>query len=62
VPIYTIVNEAGDWQTDMRLNAPDWKRGDRIPRGRDFLEVVEVRPGVEKTVLVVRDPEGQRLV
>jgi hypothetical protein len=27
----------------MQLNAPAWKPGDRIPRGRDTLEVVEVR-------------------
>jgi hypothetical protein len=29
----------------MRLKAPRWKPGDRIPRGRDALEVVEVRYG-----------------
>jgi hypothetical protein len=54
VPTFKIVNEDGEWQSDLRLSAPDWKAGDRIPRGRDFLEVVDVRPGAEKTVLVVR--------
>jgi hypothetical protein len=38
----------------MLLNAPVWKRGDRIPRGRDTLEVVEVRHGGELVTLVVK--------
>jgi hypothetical protein len=59
VPIYKIVDESGEWQTDMRLSAPDRKPGDRIPRGRDFLEVIEVRPGVDRDVLVVRTGQGQ---
>jgi hypothetical protein len=37
------------------MGPPDWKPGDRIVRGRDdTLEVVEVRDGDDKTVLVVR--------
>jgi hypothetical protein len=38
----------------MQLNAPAWKPGDRIPRGRDTLEVVDVRDGDEPTTLVVK--------
>jgi hypothetical protein len=40
----------------MRSNAPKWKPGDRIPRGRDTLEVVEVRHGGELVTLVVKPP------
>jgi hypothetical protein len=54
MPIYEIVNEAGEWQADMRVSSGVWKAGDRIPRGRDFLEIVEVRDGVDRQVLVVR--------
>jgi hypothetical protein len=38
----------------MQLNAPAWKPGDRIPRGRDTLEVVEVRYDQELATLVVK--------
>jgi hypothetical protein len=44
----------GRWLTDMRLNAPAWKPGDRIPRGRDTLEVVEVRYDQAPVTLVVK--------
>ena len=40
--------------TNLRLGVPDWKRGDRIWRGRDTLEVVEVRAADDLPVLVVR--------
>ena len=62
MPTFKIVNEAGDWLTNLRLAVPDVKAGDRIPRGRDSLEVLEVRDGEEKTVLVVRSgpvPTGE---
>jgi hypothetical protein len=35
-------------------HAPAWKPGDRIPQGRDTLEVVEVRHGGELVTLVVK--------
>jgi hypothetical protein len=38
----------------MQLNAPAWKPGDRILRGRDTLEVVDVRHGGELLTLVVK--------
>jgi hypothetical protein len=38
----------------MQLNAPAWKPGDRISRGRDALEVIEVRNEDELTTLVVK--------
>jgi hypothetical protein len=52
--MFKLVTEDGVWLTDIRLSAPDWKPGDRIPRGRDTLEVVEVRDGPETQILVVR--------
>jgi hypothetical protein len=55
--IYKIVDENGVWQTDMRLMMSR-RPGDRIPRGRDFLEVVEVRSDEAKPVLVVRSVPG----
>jgi hypothetical protein len=56
MPRFKIVNEQGQWLTDARLGPHDWKPGDRIPRGRDTLEVVNVRPGNghELVTLVVR--------
>jgi hypothetical protein len=49
------VDETGTWLTDIRLGVPDWKPGDQIVRARDdALEVLEVRDGEDKTVLVVR--------
>jgi hypothetical protein len=39
----------------MRLSAPAWKPGDRIPARRDTLEVVEVRESDESAMLVVKD-------
>jgi hypothetical protein len=38
----------------MQLNATAWEPGDRIPRGRDTLEVAEVRASDEPTTFVVR--------
>jgi hypothetical protein len=41
--------------SDIRLGVPNWKPGDQIVRGRDdTLEVVEVRDGDDRQVLVVR--------
>jgi hypothetical protein len=54
MPTFKLVDETGDWLTDIRLAVPDIKAGDRIPDGRNFLEVLEVRDGDEKRVLVVR--------
>jgi hypothetical protein len=54
MPTYKIVAEDGTWLTNLRLSVPDVRAGDRIPRGRDALEVLEVRDGEEKQVLVVR--------
>lgn len=52
--VFKIVNEQGRWLMDMRLGPASWKPGDRIPRGRDTLEVVEVRADGEKVTLVIR--------
>jgi hypothetical protein len=54
MPTFRLEDEQGRWLTDMRLNAPNWKPGDRIPRGRDTLEVVEVRAGEDQVTLVVK--------
>jgi hypothetical protein len=42
------------WLTDMQMKAPAWKPGDRIQRGRDTLEVVDVRDTAERVTLVVK--------
>jgi hypothetical protein len=49
-----LVNEHGIWLTNLRLGVPGWKPGDRIRRGHDTLEVVEVRAAEDLPVLVVR--------
>ena len=54
MPTFRIEDEQGRWLTDMRLSVPNWKPGDRIRRGRDTLEVVEVRAEGETVTLVVR--------
>jgi hypothetical protein len=54
MPTFRLEDEEGRWLTDMRLSVPNWKPGDRIPRGRDTLEVVEVRVGDDQVTLVVR--------
>ena len=58
MPVFRIENEEGLWLTDMSLSTPTWQAGDAIYRGRDTLEVLEVRPGEEKTTLVVKGPVG----
>jgi hypothetical protein len=54
MPTFRLEYEQGQWLADARLNAPNWKPGDRIPRGRDTLEVVAVRYEEEPATLVVR--------
>jgi hypothetical protein len=54
MPTFRLEDQEGRWLTDMRLNAPAWAPGDRIPRGRGTLEVVEVRYGNELVTLVVK--------
>ena len=54
MPVFRLEDEAGRWLTDVRLNAPAWKPGDRIPRGRDALEVVQVRTDSDPVTLVVK--------
>ena len=54
MPTFRIENEQGQWLTDIALNEPSWKPGDAIYRGRDTLEVVDVRHDREKTTLVVK--------
>jgi hypothetical protein len=39
MPTFRLEDEQGRWLTNMQLNAPAWKPGDTIPRGRDTLEV-----------------------
>jgi hypothetical protein len=59
MPTFGLEDTEGRWLTDMRLSVPNWKPGDRIPRGRDTLEVVDVRYRGEHTTLVVKghDPK-----
>jgi hypothetical protein len=56
MPTYRLENQQGRWLTDARLGAHTWKPGDRIPHGRDTLEVVEVCAARdnENVTLVVR--------
>jgi hypothetical protein len=54
MPTFRLEDEQGRWLTNMRLGVPNWKPGDRIPRGRDMLEVVEVRAEEEQVTLVVK--------
>jgi hypothetical protein len=53
---FRLENEQGEWLTDTSLGAHTWRPGDRIYRGRDTLEVVEVRAGRddENVTLIVR--------
>jgi hypothetical protein len=52
--VFKLEAEDGTWLSDLRLGPPNWKPGDRIPRGTDTLEVVRVRGDDERYVLVVR--------
>ena len=54
MPVFKLVNETGEWLTNLRVSSAMWKPGDRIPRGSDVLEVVEVRDDPDKPILVVR--------
>jgi hypothetical protein len=54
MPTFRLEDTEGRWLTDTRLNAPNWRPGDRIPGGRDTLEVVEVRLGDDQVTLVVK--------
>jgi hypothetical protein len=54
MPTFRLEDEQGRWLTNMQLNAPAWKSGDTIPRGRDSLEVVEVRVEEELVTLIVK--------
>jgi hypothetical protein len=54
LPAFKLEAEDGTWLSDIHLGPPGWKPGDRIPRGRDTLEVVRVRHDDERDVLVVR--------
>jgi hypothetical protein len=54
-------DEQGRWLTNMQLNAPAWKPGDRIPGGGDTREAVRVRHDDEPVTLVVKG-DGPRQV
>ena len=56
MPTFRLETEHGQWLTDARLGANEWKPGDRIPRGRDTLEVVEVRDGPDEFMTLVVRP------
>jgi hypothetical protein len=63
MPVFKLVTEEGTWLADERLNAFDWRVGDKIHRGPgDTLEVVEVRdaPGDEKPILVVCSGQSRK--
>jgi hypothetical protein len=51
MPTFRLEDTEGRWLTNMQLNAPAWKPGDAIPRGRDT-GIVEVRHGGEPVTLV----------
>jgi hypothetical protein len=51
---YTRAVSAWAEYSSIGRHKPAWKRGDRIPRGRDTLEVVEVRYDQEPATLVIR--------
>jgi hypothetical protein len=55
MPTFRLENEQGQWLTDVSLGTWEWKPGDRIQRGRDSLEVIDVRAksGDDLTTLVV---------
>jgi hypothetical protein len=44
MPTFRIEDAQGRWLTNLRSNGYDWKPGDRIPRGPDMLEVIDIRP------------------
>jgi hypothetical protein len=44
---FRIEDEHGQWLTNLRLGVPNWKPGDRIPRGTDTLEVIAVRSAAD---------------
>jgi hypothetical protein len=52
--VFKLEAADGTWLTDIRVAVPNWKPRDRIPRGKDTLEVVRVRHDDERDVLVVR--------
>jgi hypothetical protein len=54
VPVFKLEAEDGTWLSDIRLGPPNWKPGDRIPRGNEMLEVASVRDDDGRDVLVVR--------
>jgi hypothetical protein len=54
MPTFRREDEQGRLVTNMRMNAPAWKPGDRIPRGHGATEVVEVRVDAEPVTLVVK--------
>jgi hypothetical protein len=57
MPTFRLENEQGQWLTDVRLSTHTWKPGDRISRGIDTLEVVQVRNrGEEEPVTLVVGP------
>ena len=58
--MFKLEAEDGTWLTDVRLGPPNWKPGDRIPRGKDTLEVVRVRRDDERDVLVVRSVHASK--
>ena len=60
MPTFRLEDEQGRWLADVRLNAPTWNPGDRIPRGRDTLEVIDVRHKPEGTTLVVKGGESSQ--
>ncbi len=56
MPTSRLENEQGQWLREARLAAHDWEPGNRIPRGLDPLEVIDVRAGRgdELVTLLVR--------
>jgi hypothetical protein len=54
VPVFKLEAEDGTWLSDVRLSAPDWKLGDRIPRGKDMLDLERVAASRDAVGLVAR--------
>ena len=62
MPMFRFEDEFGRWLSNARLDVADYKPGDRVQRGGETVDVIEVRSGPEDELvtLIVR-PEMSRL-
>jgi hypothetical protein len=47
VPHYRLIDEQGEDLGPFRASTPAWQPGERIPRGRDSLVVVNLTPALD---------------